>query len=607
MKKSDWIFLSSVMLYSILFWKQLPGLNIFAFTGILLAGQSLISRRVFKNRNWVLAAAGAVFSAFFTMYYGNPLSIFAVFFSLLMCSYFAFNQEGSVLSAVFSTGVSIMASIGFMIARLVERNKERAENQDTNRGWKKFLIVIIALVVVIIFFIIYRNSSVLFYNLTQKINFDWISFAWICFTFLGALIVYGFYFHNSIPGFAEWNAGRPVNLDPGKEPNWLDRLMSIESEKFSGIVLLSLLNIMLLVVNGLDLAFIFGGDGKLPQGITLSEYLHQGIGMLIFSIILAMLIILYYFRGRMNFQDSKALRMLAFTWIIQNALMLLTTAWRNEVYISAFGLTYKRIGVYVYLLLAVIGLVVTGWKVRAKKTNVFLIRMNSWLFYSVWIIACAINWDGLIMHYNVQNKGRIDLVYLNSLSENILPELVGYSLSHPNETAKANLRLEIPQRAYLFLAKQKYLRENQKWPSYVIKPAENYSALQYYSFGTSKRLNIYGKEVKTIYYFPGFQHILEIDAGANDLVNIGEAGNFPDLGVLDLADNNKLVSIAGIEKCSKLEYLNLQRTHVSDYSPLLEMKNLKRVMVDGMGQDMQDKLHAINPGLQIITYQNRSE
>ena len=608
MKKSDWIFLASVLLYSILFWKQLPGLNIFAFTTILLTGQMLMRRQVFKNRNWILAASGAMVSAFFTMYYGNLLSIFATFFSLLMCSYLAFNQKGSVLSAVFSSLVSVMASIGFMIARMVERRKERMEDQQVNRGWKKFLIVLIALVVVTVFFILYRNSSVLFYNLTEKINFDWVSFPWICFTFLGALVVYGFYFHNTIPGFAEWDANRPVNLDPGKAPNWVDRLMSIESEKFSGVVLLSLLNIMLLVVNGLDFGFIFSNDRHLPPGISWSDYLHQGVGMLIFSIVLAMLIILYYFRGRMNFQDSKALRMLAFTWIVQNALVLFSTAWRNEVYIAAFGLTYKRIGVYIYLLLTLIGLIVTAWKVQGKKTNVFLVRMNSWLFYSVWIISCAVNWDGLIMHYNTENKNRIDLAYLNSLSGNILPELVDYSLAHPNETAQADLRLVIPERAYLFLCRQEYLRENGKWPSYVLKAGMNYSALRDKpAFGTSKRLDISAKELKKIYYFPGFQNILEIDAVSNDLENTGEVWRFPNLEALDLADNNQLISIAGIEKCPKLQYLDLQRTPVSDYSPLLKMKNLKRVMVSSMGQEMQDKLHAINPGLQIITNQNRGE
>jgi hypothetical protein len=608
MKKSDWIFIASVLLYSILFWKQMPGINFLAFTGILLTGQVLLNRSVLKKRNWLIAAGGALFSAFFVMYYGNPLSVFAVFFSMLMCSYFAFVQKGSVPAAIFSSFISIASSIGFMVVRIAERRKERIENTGNNRGWKKILIVMIALVVVTIFFAIYRNSNLLFYNLTEKINFDWISFGWIFFTFFGALVVYGFYYHKTIPGFAEWDAARPVDIDPVKEPGVLDNLMSIDSERFSGIVLLSLLNIMLLVVNTLDLNFIFGGDRKLPQGISWTEYLHQGVGMLIFSIILAMLIILYYFRGRMNFQNSKALRALAFLWIVQNALMLLSTAWRNEVYVSAFGLTYKRIGVYIYLLLALIGLIVTAWKVQSKKTNIFLIRMNSWLFYGVWIISCAISWDEWIMHYNTQNKVRTDLVYLNSLSGDILPQLVDYSISHPAETEKTGLRMEIPRRTYLFLCEQKYLRENAKWPSFVLKAAQSYNALKdRSSFGECKRLNVYSTEMKDIWYFEGFKEIIEIDAGKNDLTGIGEAWKFPNLGVLDLTGNPGIVSLQGIEKCQKLEYLNLNQTSVTDYSPLLQLKNLKRINVDIMGQDMQDKLLAVNPELQIVTYQNRGE
>src|SRR6187551_736785 len=107
MKKTDWIFLASVLLYSILFWKQLPGLNAFIFSGILLTGQVLLDPRILKIRAWQLTALGTLCSSFCVLYYGNTLSMFATFFSLLMSSYFACNQKGSVLVGVFSSMISI--------------------------------------------------------------------------------------------------------------------------------------------------------------------------------------------------------------------------------------------------------------------------------------------------------------------------------------------------------------------------------------------------------------------------------------------------------------------------------------------------------------------
>ncbi|HET6993163.1 MAG TPA: DUF4173 domain-containing protein, partial [Bacteroidia bacterium] len=422
MKKNDWIFLVTVFIYSILFYKEMPGLNFFIFSCILLSGQIFMRPGIFRNRQWLFAALGAISTSACVLYYGNTLSIFASFFSLMLTSYFAFQKDGSVLVGIFSSFVSSCASIGFMVSRIFERQRNKPESSSGNKFGKRTLIVLFALIVVLIFFFMYRESSVLFYQLTQKINFDWISFSWIGFTLLGALVVYGYYFHNPIPGIAEWDGKRVLNIPPQMNQTFWDKLMSMDSEKFSGIVLFSLLNILLLVVNGLDLAFIFNNNGNLPQGVSCKEYVHQGVGMLIASIIFAMLIILYFFRGRLNFSEKgKALRYLALLWIAQNAFMLYSTAWRNDVYVLAFGLTYKRIGVFIYLLLTLIGLIVTAWKVQGKKTNAFLIRTNSWLFYGVWVVACFFNWDGIVFKNNTTKIQKPDLTYLTSLSDDILP------------------------------------------------------------------------------------------------------------------------------------------------------------------------------------------
>jgi hypothetical protein len=312
---------------------------------------------------------------------------------------------------------------------------------------------------------------------------------------------------------------------------------------------------------------------------------------------------MFYFRGRMNFAvNGKALRILALIWIVQNAFMLFSTAWRNEVYVLVFGLTYKRIGVYIYLLLTLIGLIVTAWKVQGKKTNAFLVRMNSWLFYSVWIIACFVNWDQLIIRNNLSTGLKPDLGYLYSLSENILPSLIDYSVKHPQETANAGLRLALPQRTYLFLCKQKYLRAEQKWPSYVIKSDLNYNDLKQHAVvGTSTRLDVRAQELKGIYYFPAYSTIIALEAGENDLKDIGEAGKFPNLQVFGITNNPKLTSLAGIESAGKLEYLDISGTNIEDFSPLLKLKNLKEINIDAMSDEWKQKLYAVNPTLQINT------
>lgn len=600
MKKNDWVFTISVLMYSLLFWKQMPGLNAFLFTALVLTGQLLINRSVWRIRSWCFAAAGALGSSFCVLYYGDTLSCFAVFASLLLASYFAFQQKGSVLVGLFSSLIAVCASAGFMIVDANERRRKREQHHPAARSGKRLLIVLIALLVVLLFFFMYRESSVLFYQLTQKINLDFICFPWIAFTLIGALLLYGFYYHNSIPGVDEWDAKQALNLSPGKEPSGLDKLMSIESEQFAGMVLLVLLNLLLLVVNGLDAAFIFGGKGNLPEGVTYTTYVHQGVGMLIASIIIAMLIILYFFRGRMNFfTKNKSLRNLALLWIVQNALLLFSTAWRNDVYVLMFGLTYKRIGVFIYLLLTLIGLSVTAWKVYGKKTNAFLIRCNSWLFYAVWIIACFVNWDGMIFSFNMQRPVKADMDYMNTLSVNILPDLFSYSQQHPAQTSPG-FKEELSKRIFLFMSREKEVREQSKWPSYRIRPAAIYDALRSQeNMVPGKVLSLQDAELKHIWFFPGYENISFLDVSSNQLEDVGEVSAYSNLVSLDLRYNPQLASLEGIEKMNKLEYLAFSQAKITDFSPLLKMKNLKRIETDHLSSEWTAKLLAANPTLEI--------
>jgi hypothetical protein len=126
--------------------------------------------------------------------------------------------------------------------------------------------------------------------------------------------------------------------------------ISVGNLVYTGVLLLAMLNILLATVNGLDIYYL-GILHTTPAGITFSQYLHNGTDSLIASIILAVSVILFYFRGYLNFYEgNKWLKALTYLWIAQNIMLVISTAYRNTVYIGDYGLTHKRIGVYVYLI-----------------------------------------------------------------------------------------------------------------------------------------------------------------------------------------------------------------------------------------------------------------
>lgn len=595
MKKNDWIYLGSIAVYSFLFWKEEPGLNFLVMNVLLIGGLLLMKKGLLRNRNWLLAAAGALVTAGCVAWYGGPLCVFANFASLLAVSSFAVNRNNSLIVAGVVAVCNIGASFVFMLSDGIERNRGAIGRESGSKKGKRLVIVLAAIVVALIFFFMYRESSLLFYKLTEKINLDFISFGWILFTLFGALVLYGYYYSRRIGWLNDDH--HALQLVPPEKQGLLDKLMTIESEHFSGMVLLALLNVLLLVVNSLDASFMFAGNKVLPDGVTFTEYVHQGVGMLIFSIVLAMLIILYYFRGRLNFYEkNRGLRTLVMLWIVQNAFMLVTTMWRNHGYIHVYGLTYKRIGVDIYLLLALIGLATTAWKVHYRKTNMFLVRINSWLFYGVLVVSCTINWDKLIFNHNIGKASRTDIAYMNELSYTILPDLVEYERVHPFPAEESD---RLRNRVFLFMNRQQHLHEQNRWPSMVYKMNEVFYRLQQERSAAETSLRMSSQGLEAIYFFPAFDKTRSLDVSNNELTALGEIPDYKELRILNLRGNEELGSLEGIGKLNYLAEIDIRDTGIRDLSPLLRLPALKMIRVSHISDEWMLRLQQAHPGLQI--------
>jgi len=141
---------------------------------------------------------------------------------------------------------------------------------------------------------------------------------------------------------------------------------------------------------------------------------------------MAMMVIVYFFRGNLNFYSkNKTIRLLAYLWIFQNMFLVCSVLLRDFHYINALGLTYKRIGVLVFLLLCSIGLVTVYIKVAQQKTFFYLCKVNGLIWYILLLVFGFVNWDPFIASYNINNRETInlDLDHLTDLSDKALPLL----------------------------------------------------------------------------------------------------------------------------------------------------------------------------------------
>lgn len=92
-------------------------------------------------------------------------------------------------------------------------------------------------------------------------------------------------------------------------------------------------------------------------------------------------------------------------------LLVFSALVKNLDYITEFCLTYKRLGIFAFLMMALLGLNFTYYKIYKRKTKLFLVNTILWTFYGI-VLACSlVNWGNL-----ANPKGYFD--YLKSLNSN---------------------------------------------------------------------------------------------------------------------------------------------------------------------------------------------
>lgn len=627
MKRNDWLYILCIALYSFLFYQQTAGFNFFLFSIAIVASLGWMRRDTMKNKHWYVSAFLVLASGFAVYLNGSRLAIGANVCSLLLFSAQSAAPGSSLIVSFFLSVCSVGGAYVFMIIDFFDRRSKAAEESPSGevkqkRNSGRVWAIVVAVIIVLLFFVMYRSTNVLFKELTKHINLDWISWKWCFFTVIGAVIVYGLFYLRKFGGIGEDSNKYQRNLENREDANanWGDSLMSLDNERFLGILLFALLNILVLFVNGVDLLFQFG-DQALPEGITFTSYVHQGIGLLLVNVLLAMGLVLFFFRGRINFDKGyNTIRILAILWLAQNILMLFFMAGRNNLYTEMFGMTYKRIGVYFYLLLTSIGVATTIIKVYQKKTNTWLFRINTWLFFSVFVFSSLVSWSRFITWYSLYKSDYVNRAYLSSMSYQSLPYLVELNVNPEKFSQKEmneaydddddllnlvdllnnrswgnedQFSIRVYRRVYMQLCEYKA----EDWRSKTLNGARvQKELLAFPSYGNDKSLHVEFCDLQNIYYFNGFANIEQLNASNNELTSIGELGSFPALKTAHLSMNN-ISSLNGIEKCKSLTDLDIVGNPVTDYSPLLKLPLLHYLHVSNPNDPKLDALKAAKSDL----------
>ncbi|MFC4162049.1 DUF4173 domain-containing protein [Epilithonimonas zeae] len=438
MKKHHLIFIT-VLAVIILFYKEYIALNLGIF-GIFLSILTYIQTKPeFKRRTFLTLFVTSIFSSLAFAWFGDAISFAAVFVSLFLLRFKGTYPKLKPFLYIEVLLLNLFTFLGrvFNIEQWYEKPKE-----GKSFGKKLITFILIPAFFVTIFFFIYAFGSDHFANLFRDSELEFQPLTFI------VLAIIGFYI-----GFIFWNFG--VERFIFKQNRFLNdnfsglvkiqrptfSFLDIDSERTSGLISFSALNVLLLIFIATYNYEQFFEATKSADG--LSAETHERVNAVIMSIIMAILVILFYFKKGFNFDDkAKSLKISAKVWIVLNAVLVISASLKNSEYIINYGLTYKRLGVYAFLAMALIGLIFTFIKIQKKKTNAFLFNKMFWACYGLILVCSYVNWGWIITSNNIKRKDFAENYHLVSINYNE-QILLDYAEKTKNSEMKNQLKERI--------------------------------------------------------------------------------------------------------------------------------------------------------------------
>jgi hypothetical protein len=424
MKKTDGLIALGAIGFGVLFYDHAPGINFLLFS-IMYGILSVFTHSNILRSKWYLFYAIHVLTAINILVIHSDLALWAWSLSLLVVVGKTYQVNSSILLTKYfgiASSVMVFEKIPYLnYQKVVDENKTKSPLTA-----KYLLASAIVLVILVIFLLLYRSANPLFQEFTDKIDFSWFNFPFILFCLLGSWVLYAMIYPYVEDATCEWDSKKHAETI-----DYESTKISVETRKlfaFVAILIFLGLNAMLLVLNVLDINSIFVQE-KLPENIFLSDFLHFAVWSIVFSTLLAIVIIVSLQQFSI---ENKLVRFVIYAWISQSLLMVFNTFIRNYWY-SFNQITYLRIAVFVFLLICIIGLIYTAYVVKFKRNYWFLMNSNLQIWFFIIVVLSFFSWDRIITKHNLafEKKSEIDFFYLTELSYKNLDLLYEFKEENP--------------------------------------------------------------------------------------------------------------------------------------------------------------------------------
>ncbi|MDJ1480056.1 DUF4173 domain-containing protein [Cytophagaceae bacterium YF14B1] len=497
-------FITLGLLFNIFFWNEKLGVNLLLFSILLISILLYSYQESLKINSVRISIAFTLLSAIMVVWHNTLISklVFITSFMIMtgLLHEYRYRTIYNPLAAYIVNFFQVMPNYFNGIQAWIIQSK--VKHTQVGRSLAQFRFSFVPLLFFGIFFAIFKTANPIFSDLTDTLFHSFYTLLESLFTNFSipwfTFFLSGFYLLGSILYYKPFDT---LLKHESLQNNWLAhqrrmtknklhhrvKNLALKNEYTGALILVISVNILIFAENCADIYWLWiNFDYK--EITDFSILLHEGANMLLLSILLSMGILLFYFRKNINFYTKNTLlKQAAYLWIIQNGILGLSVLLRCYYYFHEHGLAYKRVGVVIFLILTYIGLFTLYQKISQKKSFFYLLRINSWAAYAMFILLTLINWDVFIVSYNLQHpklNSKIDLEYQLTRSDKALPILVKNRTKIQDILSRGKIhdskRNQISMNEYLYYRIEKFQKEYQEY-TWLSWNYADYQAYQYFN------------------------------------------------------------------------------------------------------------------------------
>lgn len=317
----------------------------------------------------------------------NKLGIFCLFFYLVLhCLYEdkkwdLFKYTGSIITIVCSSLLYIFYPF-IDLSAFIKAGRTK-ENRPEGKG--KYIIcgIIIALPLLFIILLLLGSADAVFGSLLDNIfsleidlgeHFWGISFSLLFAFFASYCIMRRLSDHNLNEEVPDRRTAEPV----------------------IGITFTGMISLVYLIFCFIQIVYLFGGWGTLPEDYTYASYAREGFFQLVFVCLINLALVLICMK---RFRENKLLRGILTFISLCTYIMTASSAYRMILYIQVYYLTFLRL--FVLWALFVISLLMTGALIMIYRENFPLVKYCLIVVTSFYLLFSFSHPDYWIARYNL--------------------------------------------------------------------------------------------------------------------------------------------------------------------------------------------------------------